>query len=163
VTMRRFIALVIFGIAFGFLEAIIVTYLRKLFGYEGGYQIGEYRTLLNLGVIAFISPATALISDSFLIVLERLREASTIIILLAVSSLAAKNFQQGVGAFLVTFSLWDIFYYVFLKLLLNWPATLFDIDIYFLLPYVWVGPVITALIISSLLFFVGVNLYLRKT
>lgn len=140
----------------------MVTYLRKLFGYEGGYRLGEFKVLFNLGAITFISPAGSIIPDPSLIVLERLREASTIIILGMVSFLAAKNFRQAFGAFLIAFSLWDIFYYVFLKVLINWPETVFDIDIYFLLPYVWVGPVITALVISGLLFLFGTYLFLRK-
>lgn len=137
-------ALVIFGIAFGFLEAVVVVYLRKLFGFESAFKFGDYKVLLNLGAIAFVSPANALISDPTLVAIERLREAATIIMLVAVSALSAKTLRRATGAFLISFSLWDIFYYVFLKVLLDWPKNVFDPDVFFLLPYVWVGPVITA-------------------
>ncbi len=44
--------------------------------------------------------------------------------------------------------MWDIFYYIFLKALLGWPASLLTWDILFLIPVVWVGPVIGPVINS---------------
>ena len=47
----------------------------------------------------------------------------------------------------------DIFYYVGLKLILDWPPSFLTWDILFLIPVTWVGPVL-APIISSLVFIV---------
>ena len=41
----------------------------------------------------------------------------------------------------VTFGVWDINFYAFLKVLLDWPASLFTWDILFLIPVPWAGPV----------------------
>ena len=42
----------------------------------------------------------------------------------------------------MAFGIWDIFYYVFLKIIYDWPKSLFDWDILFLIPLPWWGPVI---------------------
>ena len=39
----------------------------------------------------------------------------------------------------IAFGVWDIFYYVFLRLMSGWPRTLLDWDILFLLPLPWWG------------------------
>jgi hypothetical protein len=43
---------------------------------------------------------------------------------------------------------WDIVYYVSLKAVLGWPASLTTWDILFLVPVPWVGPVIAPCIVS---------------
>jgi hypothetical protein len=50
--------------------------------------------------------------------------------------------------FLYAFAIWDIFYYVFLYVLLGWPESLFTWDILFLIPVPWVGPVICPCLVS---------------
>jgi hypothetical protein len=52
------------------------------------------------------------------------------------------------AAFAVVFGLWDIFFYVFLKVMIDWPASLFTWDILFLIPLPWVGPVLAPVIIA---------------
>jgi hypothetical protein len=61
----------------------------------------------------------------------------------------------------VSFACWDIAYYAFLKVLDNWPSSLFTRDVYFLIPVTWIGPVITPLIISTLMLVGGSWIYLR--
>jgi hypothetical protein len=46
---------------------------------------------------------------------------------------------------------WDIFYYVWLKVLLDWPASLLTPDILFLIPLPWWGPVIAPVLIALLM------------
>jgi len=89
------------------------------------------------------------------------REAATIIMLLTVAYISATNWKQRIGAFLITFAFWDIFYYIFLKYLTGWPKSLFDIDVYFLIPVPWIGPVITPIIIFMILAIIGTKLYLK--
>jgi hypothetical protein len=50
--------------------------------------------------------------------------------------------------FLFAFGVWDIFYYVALKLLIGWPASLLTWDILFLIPVSWLGPVLAPVICS---------------
>ena len=119
----------------GFLEAVIVIYLRKLF-YPNGF---------SFPLIGFIEPS--------ILNIEWIREFATIVMLAAVGYLAAKKFYVRFAYFLYAFAVWDIFYYVFLKLTINWPSSLLTWDLLFLIPWPWIGPVI-APVICSLLFIV---------
>jgi peroxiredoxin/membrane protein CcdC involved in cytochrome C biogenesis len=62
------------------------------------------------------------------------------------------TFRKRFAAFLLTFGIWDIFYYVWLKILLNWPQSLLDDDLLFLIPIPWVSPALAPIIVS--LFFI---------
>jgi hypothetical protein len=57
-----------------------------------------------------------------------------------------------VAYFFLAFGLWDIFYYFWLKVFLNWPPSLFTLDVLFLIPVPWVGPVLAPMLVS--LFFI---------
>lgn len=139
--------IVIFSIAFAFVEASVVMYLR----------------LLLLPGIAFLQPQAALkiIQNSALLTTEMIREAGTLIMLGAVAFLAAKGIKRILAFFFLAFGIWDIFYYIFLKLIIGWPVSFTDTDIFFLLPVPWVGPVFVPIIISSALV-LGSILYLRN-
>jgi hypothetical protein len=50
--------------------------------------------------------------------------------------------------FLFAFGVWDIFYYVALKLLIGWPASLLTWDLLFLIPVSWLSPVLAPVICS---------------
>ncbi len=50
--------------------------------------------------------------------------------------------------FCFLFGIWDILYYAWLKLFLDWPESLLTWDILFLLPIPWVGPVLAPILIS---------------
>jgi len=75
-------------------------------------------------------------------VTEIIREAATMIMLLAVSMLVAHRWIIRFAWFIYMFAIWDICYYVFLWLILSWPESLFTWDILFLIPTTWVGPII---------------------
>lgn len=121
--------ILIFAIAMGFLESSVVVYLRALYYPEGfNFPMRE------------MAP--------YLAVTELYREAATLIMILAVSILSAERGLQRFAWFLVVFSTWDISYYVFLKILVGWPSSVFTTDILFLLPSIWTGPVIAPVINS---------------
>ena len=63
---------------------------------------------------------------------------------------------------LVIFSTWDIFYYVWLKVLLDWPASLMDWDILFLIPVVWASPVLCPILVSLAMFAAAVVILVRS-
>lgn len=117
----------LFGIAMGFLEASVVIYLRELYYPEG-----------------FAFPVKPVIIEKLSI--EYLREISTVIMLFSMSMLSGRNLAERLAIFLYSFGIWDIFYYVWLKILLDWPSTLLTWDILFLIPVVWVGPVLAPII-----------------
>ncbi len=156
---KNLTVLIIFGIVFGYVEATVVYYLRSLNGYGSGYPLGDYQTLLNLGFIQFVSGKTSLLGRVGITKAETLREAATIAMLVSVAHLSAKNLKGRIGAFLIAFSTWDFFYYIFLKILTGWPGSFFDTDVYFLIPVASVGPVITPIIIFTILFLIGFKFY----
>lgn len=134
--------IIFFALAMGYLESAVVVYLRELYYPEG-----------------FDFPLKAM-SDHVAIT-ELLREAATLIMILAVSVLAAEFWLHRFAWFLVVFSVWDIAYYVFLKLLLDWPQSFLTTDILFLLPSIWTGPVI-APVINSLIMIVLAIVILKE-
>lgn len=127
---------VFFSIAFALVEASVVVYLRALY-YPEGFA-------LPLKVIS-----------GFHVGVELSRESATIIMLAAVGILAGRTRWERVSYFLIAFGVWDIFYYVWLKVFLNWPASLFDWDILFLIPLPWIGPVIAPVLVSLCMIFGG--------
>src|SRR6185295_14590389 len=54
------------------------------------------------------------------------------------------------------FGLWDIWYYIWLRVLIHWPDSLFDWDILFLIPLRWWGPVLSPVLIAALICLVSV-------
>lgn len=153
-------ALVIFGTAFGFVEAAVVYYLRALIKFHSAYTIHDYKVLLNLGFITFVSPRHPLLLNGHLGDVEVTRESATIVMLACVSFVAARGWKLRLGAFMVCFACWDLTYYLFLKILDNWPQNLFTRDVFFLIPVTWIGPVITPMVICVAMLVVGSRLYL---
>jgi len=142
---NRIIWLTAFSIAMGFLETAVVVYLRAIY-YPKGFDF----PLIPI--------------ESSIAITEVLREVATLIMLVGIGILTGKNKAERFVCFLYSFAVWDIFYYVFLKLLLNWPTSLFTWDILFLLPVPWVGPVIAPCItsLSMILLFAFVMYYSDK-
>ncbi len=128
-TIQIFIYLTAFSIAMGYLESAVVVYLRMIFYPEG-----------------FSFPLKAI--DQHTAVVEILREAATLIMLAGAGIIAGRTRTEKFGFFLYCFAVWDIVYYVFLKLLIVWPESLLTWDILFLIPVTWVGPVVAPVINS---------------
>jgi len=127
---KKIFLLTIFSIAMGFLESVVVVYLRQLYYPEG-----------------FGFPLKEAIGAGFF--LEYLREITTIVILLTVSVLAGGRTCERFSYFLYCFGVWDIFYYVGFKALLNWPSSLLTWDILFLIPVVWLTPVLAPMVCAT--------------
>jgi len=67
-------------------------------------------------------------------------------------------------AYMLVFGAWDLSYYAFLKVFLGWPAGLLTYDILFLLPTVWVAPVLCPVLISlAMIAFTTAYLWLART
>jgi hypothetical protein len=146
-TFKIFSIVVVFSIAFGYIEAAVVVYLRQIFHPDG-----------------FIFPMTVFgtgpLFKRFLLT-EIGREAATIVLIFTGAWLSGHNRQQRLAYFLIIFAVWDIFYYIWLKVLLDWPASIMDWDILFLIPVTWASPVLYPVLISiTLIGFAAVILYL---
>lgn len=156
---------IIFAIAFAFVEAAVVVYLRHLLGVNFTLpQVDRSEILFLTPGIAFLQPQTAvkIITDTDILNMERLREAATLVMLASVAFLAGKKVVERLAFFFLSFGIWDIFYYVFLRLTIGWPQSLADMDIFFLLPTPWVGPVYVPVVISSLLVIGSLFILKRK-
>ena len=126
---RKILLLLAWSLAFGYLEGSVVVYLRALFYPEG-----------------FRFPLVVL--PHRLYAVEVLREAATIVLLLAVSALAYRKPLRRFAAFAFCFGVWDLVYYMVLKLVLNWPPSLLAWDILFLIPVPWIGPMLAPSLVS---------------
>ena len=83
------------------------------------------------------------------------REFATLVMLFTVGWLAGRTWRARIGYAAIAFGVWDIFYYVFLKMMCGWPHSLLDWDILFLLPLPWWGPVLAPVLISLLMILWG--------
>lgn len=126
----------LFATSFAYVEATVVVYLRELI-YPEGFSFP----------LKDIPPR--------LIAIELLRELATMIMLLAVALIIARRAWERFAYFIFAFGIWDIFYYVWLKVTIDWPASITEWDILFLIPLPWIGPVLAPALISALLIVVG--------
>ncbi len=134
--LQRWIWVAIFAIAFAWVEGSVVAYLREIY-FQGIFSFPIVVKWIN-GVY---------VRDP-LMVIELWREAATIVVLIAVGWIAGKNILQRFSFFMIAFGIWDIFFYISLKVMLDWPDSLMAWDLLFLIPLPWVGPVITPLLIA---------------
>jgi|YNPNPStandDraft_1061719.scaffolds.fasta_scaffold21036_2 hypothetical protein len=122
----------VFGASMAYLEAAVVVYLRRLYYPEG-----------------FSFPMK--LADPFVAKVEIGREIATILMLLGLAFLSETGAVRRFLAFAFAFGIWDILYYAWLKLLLNWPAGWLDWDVLFLVPVPWFGPWIAPALIALVL------------
>lgn len=125
--------LTLFAVAMAFLEAAVVVYLRQAY-YPDNLLVIFPPTMLSVVDMA----------------IELARETATLVMMLAVALLAARERVARCAVFLYLFGLWDIFYYVWLKLTLGWPVAWTEWDILFLMPWAWLGPWLAAAAIAAL-------------
>ena len=157
---RALISLVLFGISFGYVEASVVVYLRTI--YEPIRQKISPRPQDEL--FPLITPeqlAQAGPENTRRLVTELGREAATLLMLAAIGLAVAQNFRQWAAAFLIAFGFWDIFFYVFLRILIHWPASVLTWDLLFLIPVPWVGPVLAPVIVSVTMIVCGYVAFTR--
>jgi hypothetical protein len=129
----RWSVVVVFAIGMAWVEAACVYYLRVLVDRIDPYQQNPLPFRGGLGQV------------------ELVREAATLVMLFTVGMLAGRTRRQRLGYMAVAFGVWDIFYYVFLRMIDSWPKSLFDWDILFLLPLPWWGPVLAPVSIALLM------------
>ena len=139
----------VFAAAFGFVEAMVVVYLRAATGLLPGYQGTLADVVRRSGEFYQQSQAINQFPQS-LLTLEVFREAATIVVLLSVAFLAAAKMRSRAAVFLWTFAIWDGTYYAALWATVRWPQSLADRDVLFLIPRPWISPVWFPLLVSAL-------------
>ena len=118
-----------YAVAMAYLESAIVVYLRRLY-YPKGFDF------------------PLVIIDIPTLLIEVGRETATMVMLATVGVAAGRTKVGKCAYFLYLFGVWDIFYYVWLKVFLDWPASLFTWDVLFLIPVPWVGPVLAPVTVA---------------
>lgn len=127
------LTVVTFAAGMAWVEAACVYYLRVLVDRVQPYQPNPLPIHGTLGEV------------------ELVREAATLLMLATIGMLAGRRWLAKVGYAAIAFGAWDIFYYVFLRVMTGWPASVFDWDILFLLPLPWWGPVLAPVCIACLM------------
>ncbi|HEY5911958.1 MAG TPA: hypothetical protein VJA21_15250 [Verrucomicrobiae bacterium] len=130
---NRWLVVVLYAVAMAWVESAVVYYLRTMVDRIEPYQATPLPLIGRLGPV------------------ELARELATLVMLLTVGILAGRNWRERFGYTAIAFGVWDIFYYVFLKAMCDWPDSLLDWDILFLLPLPWWGPVIAPVSIAFLM------------
>ncbi len=120
----------IFGAAMAYLEAAVVVYLRMIF-YPQGFDFP-------------LAPG-----PSSVILIELGREAATLVMLVSIGFLCGRSPIERFAYLIYSFGVWDILYYVWLKVQIGWPPSLLTWDLLFLIPVPWVGPVIAPVLVSA--------------
>lgn len=124
----------IYAVSMGLLEAAVVVYMRRL------YYASNPKEIFPLEFLNSYDPA-----------LELSREAATIGMILAVACLAERSsLTRTFAAFAFVFGAWDLWYYVWLKVLMDWPSSWWEWDVLFLIPSLWLGPWICPALIALL-------------
>lgn len=129
---RAFVTVIVFAAAMGWLEAVVVVYIRALLGIRPAE-----------GYPAAAEVLSRIRSIPWLMRVEQSREVATMIMLAGVGWLAGRDVRSRFGAFIAAFGVWDIAYYLALYALLRWPPSVATMDLLFLIPPhpLWYQPV----------------------
>jgi hypothetical protein len=129
----RWLLVAAFAVAMAWLESATVYYLRTLVDRIEPYQPNPLPIQGVLGQV------------------ELVREAATLVMLATLGIVAGGTWRARWGYAAIAFGIWDIFYYVFLRVMSGWPRSLFDWDVLFLIPLPWWGPVLAPVLIAVLM------------
>ena len=139
----QWIRVVCFAVAFAWVESAVVVYLREIY-FEGSFSFP----------LVFEWDDAKFVMDLFLRI-ELGREAATIVMLVMAGWIAARMPLVRFSYFMIAFGVWDIFYYVWLWVMIRWPESLMTWDLLFAIPLPWVGPVIAPVLISIAMIVAG--------
>ena len=126
-----------YALGMAYVEAAVVAYLRLL-------TPGQSFDASQAAVAGALPPR--------IVYTEAGREAATLVMLVAVACLAArKGWWKRLGYLLWAFAVWDVLYYAWLCVLIGWPPGLMTMDVLFLIPFVWVAPVVFPIAVSGVM------------
>src|SRR5207302_4814717 len=96
---RRWAVVVLYAAAMAWVESAVVFYLRTMVDRIDPYQPNPLPIVGKFGTA------------------EVVREGATLVMLLTVGLLAGRTWRSRLGYASLAFGVWDIFYYVFLKVI----------------------------------------------
>ena len=99
---NRWLIVVVFAIAMAWVEAALVFDLRTMVDRIQPHQPDPLPLIGNLGSV------------------ELVREMATLVMLLTVGFLAGQTARSRLGYTALAFGVWDIFYYIFLRVICGW-------------------------------------------
>ncbi len=141
--IRQVWPVALFAVAMAYLESAVVVYLRAV------WEIGD--SLFPPLWTGALSAETRQ-----LLRIEVGRELATMVMFLGLAFAVARTRAQWWAAVLIAFGVWDIFYYVWLKVFIAWPASLGTWDVLFLIPGQMTGPVYAPVSVAVLMTTAGV-------
>lgn len=133
----RWAIVMAFAIAMAWVEAASVFYIRALVDRIEPYQSDP---LPMQGALGYV---------------ELCREAATLVMIATLGVLAGGTRRRRAAYAALAFGTWDIFYYVFLRVISGWPRTLLDWDVLFLLPLPWWAPMLAPVSIALMMILWG--------
>ena len=119
------LTVIAFAVAMAYLESAVVVYLQRALG------ITPY-TLFPLRGAEIVVDLAAI---------EVGREFATLVMLAALGCLLGRGWVDRLAWTAVAFGVWDVFYYVWLWVMVGWPHSPNTWDVLFLIPGPWAGPV----------------------
>lgn len=140
---ERLLVLSLFTVAMAYVESAVVVYLRQVYGITDLLRDTPVR-------------------PDWLTPIELGREIATLVMLFTAGWLAGRTHAARWGLFLYAWGMWDILYYVWLRVFIGWPASLGDWDLLFLIPLPWWGPVWAPMLAAALMMGVGVRMARRS-
>ncbi len=150
----RLAVVALFAAAMGWLEGVVVVYIRSLLGiaHAAGYP-SEAEVMARMRALAWLLPT------------EQGREVATLVMLATVAWLAGARPRGRFAAFLVVFGVWDLVYYAALVALVRWPPSLTTWDLLFLLPPGpwWYQPVWVPCLIAAGMVMAGTALWFHES
>lgn len=146
--MKRVPAVIVWAVAFAFVESAVVEYLRAIYYplNKGGFQfpILTVEQLESFGTEHWNR-----------LLIELGRELATLVMLATLGIAAGQNRREAWAHFMMAFGVWDLAFYFWLKVLLDWPTGLMTWDLLFLLPVPWVSPVLAPVVVSIAMIVAG--------
>ncbi len=124
----------LFAISMSYFEASVVVYLRRIY-YSRDVQLFPLKSM-----------------EPLVFKVELFREFFSLLMILSIALLGSrgkeKKLQPTFYRFIYIFGIWDLLYYVFLKATIGWPGSLLEWDVLFLIPIVWVAPVLAPFLVA---------------
>ena len=121
-TFRLWMWVLIFSVAFAWIESAIVVYLWKIY-FDGVFKFP---------LIILWKEGKHVVDP--LVRIEFGREIATIVLLVSIGWVAGRNKLQKVCFFMIAFGLWDLFYYIWLYIMVGRPESLMAWDLLFYVP-----------------------------
>lgn len=140
---KKFVPVSLFAFAMACIESATVVYLRDI-----------------LGVVDFMSDIP--IYNPQIAPIELCRELATMVMLLTLGWAVGKSIQSRLSFTFFAFGIWDIGYYIWLYLFIQWPSSLLDLDLLFLIPLPWWGPVLAPVLVSLLMIIWGMIAVIKE-